>query len=183
MLILPEHKCLHLLYGTTYTHLWNLQGLRAEQSKPTPPPFRVKLVGCFLERLTKETHKLSALTSCQRFFCNLPCPWSLLHINILKLMKQNKDLSSKILVSCEWTGTKRLKQDQAGNHKRNPTYSVRRLVSPTERESHWILSAPQLTDSLMKQLWSDMGGGGCYSRVVEKTDIETSSLINNTIKV
>lgn len=59
-------------------------------------------------------------------------------------------------------GTKGLK-DQAGNRKCNPTYSLKRLISPIERESHWRLvvpaRTPQLTDSLLKQLWQGRYGG------------------------
>lgn len=76
--------------------------------------------------------------------------------NFTKLARQDKDLRTEIMVCCKRKRTKGLK-DQAGNHKCNPTYSLKRLISPIERESHWRLfvpaGTPQLTDSLLKKLW------------------------------
>ena len=55
--------------------------------------------------------------------------------------------------------TKGLK-DQAGNHECNPTFSLRNLISPIERESHLFpRRTPQLTASLLRQRRRGRGGG------------------------
>lgn len=91
-------------------------------------------------------------------FCKLPNYFT-------KLERRDKDLGSEIMVCCQRMGTKGLK-DQAGNRKCNPTYSLKRPISPIERESHCGLVVPartQPTDSLLKQLWQGRDGGFIHS--------------------
>lgn len=58
--------------------------------------------------------------------------------------------------------TKGLK-DQAGNHKCNPSFSLKNLLSPIERESHCRVfvpsRAPQATASLLRTSWQRRGRG------------------------